>query len=157
MDISGSQIVEIESKDMVSNYMWRFRRSDAYLRNEWSNYTNWPYHNIKPSPIQTFDNQLMRNPANFPISGNVGIIGEANPYPINLKEIMIDLGITMDGVYRESIFPGGLYNYAEKYMRTSGDAKDGLYCYNFGINTTDMYQPSGAINLSRFKKIEFEF
>ena len=59
------RIVEIESKDMVSNYMWRFRRSDAYLRNEWSNYTNWPYKNIKPS-LQTFDNQLMPNPANFP-------------------------------------------------------------------------------------------
>ena len=158
LDVNGTRIVEIESKDMVSNYMWRFRRSDAYLRNEWSNYTNWPYHNIKPSPIQTFDNELMPNPANFPISGNIGILGEVNPYPINLKEIMIDLGITMDGVYRESIFPGGLYNYAEKYMRTSGDAKDGLYCYNFCLDSNKRhYQPSGAINVNKFKKVLFEF
>ena len=48
LDVSGSQIVEIESKDMIKDYMWRFRRSDAYLRNEWSNYTNWPYNNVKP-------------------------------------------------------------------------------------------------------------
>ena len=60
---------------MVSNYMWRFRRSDAYLRNEWSNYTNWPYQNIKPS-LLPFDNQLMPNII-FQ-SSNVGIIGEAN-------------------------------------------------------------------------------
>ena len=54
-DVAGSKIVEIESKDMVSNYMWRFRRSDAYLRNDWSNYTNWPYKDIIPQATNTID------------------------------------------------------------------------------------------------------
>ena len=31
---------------MVASYMWRFRRSDANLRNEWSNYSNWAYDNV---------------------------------------------------------------------------------------------------------------
>ena len=114
LDVNGSRIVEIESKDMVSNYMWRFRRSDAYLRNEWSNYTNWPYNNIIPQSLQDFNISSMPNPSNFAITGNIGLPGSSTQYPINLKEIMVDLGITMDGVYRESVLPSGVYEYMEK-------------------------------------------
>ena len=43
-------------------------------------------------------------------------------------------------------------------MRTSGNAPPGLYCYNFCLNTDHMIvQPSGAMNMSRFTNIEFEF
>ena len=28
--------------------MWRFKRSDAFQRNEWNNYTNWAYKDIQP-------------------------------------------------------------------------------------------------------------
>ena len=51
----------------------------------------------------------------------------------------------------------GIYDYIEKYTRTPGYAQDGLYCYNFCLNTDPKeYQPSGAINLSKFKNIELE-
>ena len=34
----------------------------------------------------------------------------------------------------------------------------GLHCYNFCLNTSPFQlQPSGAINLSKYSKIEFEF
>ena len=156
LDVNGSRIVEIGSKDMVSNYMWRFRRSDAYLRNEWSNYTNWPYQNVIPQSLQEFS--TIPNPANFLITGNIGLPGSQNPYPINLKEIMIDLGITMDGVYREAVLPSGVYEYVEKYMRTAGEGKDGLYTYNFCLDSNKKtYQPSGAMNMNKFKKVFFEF
>jgi hypothetical protein len=156
LDVNGSRIVEIGSKDMVSNYMWRFRRSDAYLRNEWSNYTNWPYQNIIPQSLQEFS--AIPNPGNFLITGNIGLPGAQNPYPINLKEIMIDLGITMDGVYREAVLPSGVYEYVEKYMRTAGEGKDGLYTYNFCLDSDKKtYQPSGAMNMNKFKKVFFEF
>jgi hypothetical protein len=158
LDVNGSRIVEIESKDMVNNYMWRFRRSDAYLRNEWSNYTNWPYHNVIPQSLQEFNISSISNPANHYITGNIGITGSTNNYPINLKEIMVDLGITMDGVYREKVLPSGVYEYMEKYMRTTGGAKDGLYVYNFCLDSNKRtYQPSGAMNVNKFKKVFFEF
>ena len=49
-------------------------------------------------------------------------------------------------------------NYANKYVRTAGDAKGGIYCYNFGLNTEpDVYQPNGAMNLAQFKHIGFEY
>ena len=51
-----------------------------------------------------------------------------------------------------------VYEYVEKYFRTpSYTLIDGLYCYNFGLNSDPFtYQPSGAINLSKFKRIELE-
>ncbi len=168
LDVNGSRIVEIESKDMISNYMWRFRRSDAYLRNEWSNYTNWPYNNVQPQSLQDFSILSMPNPANHYITGNIGNEALAiqaaqegrvfTQHPINLKEIMLDLGITMDGVYRETVLPAGVFEYMEKYMRTSGGAKDGLYMYNFCLDSNKRtYQPSGAMNVNKFKKVFFEF
>lgn len=158
LDVGGSKIVEIESKDMVANYMWRFRRSDALLRNEWSNYTNWPYHNVKPQTLELLQDNDIPNPSNVYITGNIGIKNELNPYPVNLKEILVDLGISMDGVYREKILDSGVFNYIEKWMRTSGNAKNGLYCYNFCLNSNKReYQPSGAMNVNKFKKVFFEF
>ena len=155
-DVAGSKIVEIESKDMVCNYMWRFRRSDAYLRNEWSNYTNWPYRNVIPKSVELING--LKNPARHYFTGNIGLPGEQNPYPINLKQILLNLGVTMDGIYREKVMDAGVYNYLEKYMRTSGGAKDGLYCYSFSVNSNRRdYQPSGAMNVNKFKTIAFEF
>ena len=68
------------------------------------------------------------------------------------------MGILLDGKYRENILDAGIYNYIEKYVRTSGNAPDGLYCYNYGIHTDPFdLQPCGAINLSKFKDIQLEF
>ena len=39
---------------------------------------------------------------------------------------------------------------------SNGNSNDGLYSYNFTLNTSDNIQPSGAINLSKFKTIELE-
>jgi hypothetical protein len=64
----------------------------------------------------------------------------------------------LDGSYRENIQPATVYNLIEKYLRTGGNAPDGLYCYNFCLNTSPYeLQPSGAINMSRFTNILFEF
>lgn len=162
-DVAGSKIVEIESKDMVSNYMWRFRRSDAYLRNDWSNYTNWPYKDIIPQSITPIND--LPNPAYHQFTGNIGSIYQdqagnnvSEDYPVNLKNILLELGITMDGIYREKLLDAGVYQYIEKYMRTTGAAKDGLYSYNFCLDSNRrVYQPSGAMNVNKFKKVFFEF
>ena len=43
LNITGSRRVDIPSKDMVSSYMWRFRRSDVNKRNQWFNYSNFEF------------------------------------------------------------------------------------------------------------------
>ena len=145
-NVVESQKIELNSLGLVAEWMFFFRRSDANLRNEWSNYTNWPY-NYPPM-------QLSAPPA--PIPGTLSITG---PYNVCYKkDILLDLGILLDGKYRENVLAGGIYNYVEKYLRTTGNAPDGLYVYNFAINGSILdFQPSGAINLSRFNTIEYEF
>jgi len=76
----------------------------------------------------------------------------------NQREILQQLGILLNGAYRENMLEAGVYNYVEKYIRTMGSAPFGLYVYNFGLNANNAeYQPSGAINMSKFSTIELEF
>ena len=48
--------------------------------------------------------------------------------------------------------------YIEKYIRTGGGAKDGLYMYQFCLNTCPFeYQPTGAMNMDKFTNVVFQF
>jgi len=153
---AGSKIIEMESRDLLSGYMFRFRRSDAHTRNEWSNYTNWAYKNVQPQALSEdlplLEGNEIPNPNSFHITGSVGT------YAHNQKEILSEIGIIMGGVYREKVLDSGIFNYIEKYMRSTGGAKDGLYMYQFGLNSNKKeYQPSGAMNVNRFAEVSMEY
>lgn len=152
-NISGTTKVKIPTNGMVASWMFYLQRNDANMRNEWSNYTNWPYSSI-PSDI-------VSNPASsyyFNPDGSRTGLFVSNDFNIdNQKNILLTMGILLDGQYRENILIEGVYNYIEKYSRTKGAAKDGLYCYNFCLNSSSQdYQPSGAINMSKFKDVYLE-
>ena len=68
------------------------------------------------------------------------------------------MAILLDGKYRENTLTAPIYNYIEKYTRTNAFGPEGLYCYNFCLDTNPLnYQPSGALNLGKFKNIDLEF
>ena len=68
------------------------------------------------------------------------------------------MGILLGAEYRENVLQSGIYNYVEKWARTSGVAKDGIYMYNFAIKTNrNYYQPSGAQNTNKWQYVTFEF
>jgi hypothetical protein len=171
-NVTGSNKVEVDSFGMVSSYMFYFQRSDANLRNEWSNYTNWPYNYLPLDLTQAptsgtyiiYRTDASGNPMPTPIGPGVEPNGLLTGWMLtgnynfeNQKDIMVSMALLLDGSYRENAQPEGVYNYIEKYLRTAGNAPDGLYCYNFCLNTSPYdLQPSGAINMSRFTRIEFE-
>jgi len=75
----------------------------------------------------------------------------------NNKNIMTNAAIVVDGKYRENLMDYGVYDYIEKYTRTSGAAKDGLYCYNYNLdNSPFKIQPTGGMNFNKYSKIELE-
>ena len=176
-NVTGSQRVWLENTlGMVSNWMFFFQRSDINLRNQWSNYTNWPYNflpsNIIPGPVypSTVYNGIY---GGLSVSCNVNQIGPGynsitgnntgffitQPFSVdNQRDILLNLAILFDGKYRENVLDAGIYNYIEKYVRTPSNAPDGLYCYNFGLDS-DIHklQPTGAVNTSKFSNIQFEF
>jgi hypothetical protein len=181
-NVTGSNRVSLDSLSMVANWMWYFQRSDVYMRNEWSNYSNWPY-NYLPNDLQSPSMQNGFATITLPCGNGYGAgvytpaidpsgigcyAGQADsPSNIyvtgqystaNQKNIMQTWALLLDGKYRENQFEADVFNYVEKYARSNGNSPDGLYCYNFNLNTNPFdFQPSGAINLSKFKNIQFEF
>jgi hypothetical protein len=172
-NVTGPNKVSLDSIGMISNWLFYFQRSDANLRNEWSNYTNWPYNYMPLDVVQAsssgdfliYRTDATGNQIPFYIgpgvnpSGNLsGLLITSNYSPENDKMILVAMGILLDGSYRENIQAAGIFNYIEKYTRTSGNAPQGLYCYNFSINSNlSELQPSGAMNMNRFSNIELEF
>jgi hypothetical protein len=163
-NITGPNKVDLDSLGLIASWMFYFQRSDVNLRNQWSNYTNWPYnylpYDVLPAPTTgTFKigNQYI-GPGVNPDGTLTGYMVTEPIRLQNVKEILVSLGILLDGQYRENIQPAGVYNYIEKFARCKADAPDGLYCYNFTLDT-DPYnlQPSGAINMNRFTSVQYEF
>jgi len=166
-NFTGSKRLEINTMGLINSWMWYCQRSDIHLRNEWTNYTNWPYNYI-PYEIEegdisgslSFDDDDETtygpgiNPSDSTQSG-LYITGDFQV--ANQKEILNKLAILFDGKYREGELDSGIYKYIEKYSKSKGNSPEGIYCYNFCLDTDPFtIQPSGAINLSKFKKIEFE-
>lgn len=168
-NVTGSNKVDLDSLGLVSSWMFYFQRSDVNLRNEWTNYTNWPYNylpsDIYPAPTDGSYSVVLINgqPADIgpgvnPTERLTGLYVTGIYSPQNVKEILLNLGILLDGQYRENLQPAGVYNYIEKYVRTDGNAPRGLYCYNFSLHTSPYtLQPSGALNMNRFHQVQLEF
>ena len=248
--INTSQILELNSLGLVSNWMWFLRRDDVYLRNEWANYTNWEFQDTFPNNIFTIprydcdkDNpeetslyckminynqrnssymDLLENRINIypptieeiycyhlskapssnekylyrnleldllptwrqqgqgdlsvdpkrlhllpmPFYSNYWGPGSYPRYNFstsgpssmtNQKNIMESAAIVLDGSYRENMLDQGIYNYCEKYNKILGSGKEGLYCYNFRIDTNpSILQPSGAQNFNKYTKTNME-
>jgi hypothetical protein len=87
---------------------------------------------------------------------NIKITGEYSDK--NKKDILISAGILLDGKYRENVLQAQVFSQVEKYVRTFGFASStGLNCYNFALHSNPFdFQPSGALNMSKFNTIQFE-
>lgn len=172
-NLAGSKIVSLTSNGMISNWMWYFQRNDVNLRNEWSNYTNWPYismpNNIQPAPltspvpVQGISGPSMNGPSVHPpeigktLGTNTGYYVTGVFSQENIKDIMVSMAISLNGAYRENALPAEIFSLVEQYARSNGSGKSGLHSYNFCLNTSPFdYQPSGAMNLSKFKDINLE-
>jgi len=176
-NVTGSHRVWLENTlGMVSSWMFFFQRSDINLRNQWSNYSNWPYNylpvNIIPAPVTpaTQYNGIYGGTtvscSTVPVgpgystmtSNNTGLFVTQPFSANNQRGILLNMAILLDGKYRENVLDVGIYNFVEKYVRTPSNAPTGLYCYNFCLDTDPFnFQPTGALNTSKFSNVQFEF
>ena len=180
-NVTGSSKIILDTTGLVPNIMFCLKRSDIFMRNEWSNRTNWPYsyipYDIYPAPSTTQNEPtnitypIFRKHANNSnlehlhvapgVNANGNLTGwyiTGDYQPENQKNILESAAILLDGSYRENLLPETVFNYMEKYTRTAGNAEDGLYCYMFSVNDSIyQLQPSGAANLTGVGKIEMEF
>ncbi len=183
-NITGANKLELKTMGMISNWMFYFQRNDVNMRNEWSNYTNWPYEFL-PFDVVRAKDMVSADESNLgdvlyfeneDFVPNKGLdafrwIGPgmnpngtytgyfiSGPFHVeNQRNILNSFGIVFDGKYRENVLDAGVFNLVEKYARTRSNLPDGVYMYSFAINAdATEYQPSGAINLSKFRTVEFE-
>jgi len=176
--ITGTNRYRLDSNSLSSNWMWFFRRNDSYERNQWSNYSNWSYsdtlpYNLIPGKVNSYYvGETPFGPGVDFFVSDVSLIDTEGPTVTaanqnfvcdyftneNRKDIMTKFSIILDGKYRENDFETGVYSFIDKYNYSKGHSNSGLYGYSFSLNTSPLeLQPSGAINLSRFKTIELEF
>jgi hypothetical protein len=155
------------SSGLVLNWMFLFQRSDVSERNEWSNFTNWKYDYL-PSNVTLLSGEDPYNIFDVGYGKNLNTAATltyyygTNEYHVeNQKNILLNLGITFDGTVREENRTGNIYLQDQQYLMSQGYGSSnlhGLYCYNFCLHTSPFQlQPSGAINLSKYSKVEFEF
>ena len=161
----------IQTAGLVVSWMWFFQRSDVNKRNEWSNYSNWDYNYIPYAATSFLDVSTNPTPTPLPYTppgvpicqptaqGKLCSLYLSGPLHIeNEYNIMTTWGLTLDNLVRETRFGWGVPDYIEKYARTTGNGKKGVYCYNFCISTNPFTeQPSGAINISKFNTIGFQY
>ena len=156
-----------------------FQRTDVATRNEWSNFTNWPY-DFLPYDVTLLPALMENSPCaqGYDFGGftvDAGTLGYGlNPsgyetglystgilHDENKRDILLRLGIMFDGIVREEERPAEMYLYEQQYRSSPGAGSaqlNGLYCYNFCLNTSPYnLQPSGAVNLSKYSKIELDF
>ena len=252
LGLTGKNNLRIKLDGLNSSLMWFFQRSDIYLKNQWSNYTNWIDGNLPFTTItnltdgntyrKRFINEFfyrmsskiitsIGNPTNVEntnyknfsfrfftysnsgddisyqnfnsVSGEMSTtisetfelekpIDEQNaqsnvarrlsagkfkniigyfsaltqPFQItgpfhqdNNREIMSSWSLYVNGKLRENVLDSGVLNYVEKYIRTPGNGRYGVYCYNFTLDTSPfVYQPAGAMNTRTFSSnIDIEF
>ena len=162
-DVVGNNKINLNSLGLIKSWMFYFRRSDVNLRNEWTNLTNWAYDYI---PLDIIHASHWND--NFPTENfNPAINDDGSPTnlfitseydPINDKDILLSMGIELDGTYRENILKSEIYSQIEKYTNSTGNAPSGLYCYNFCLDTSPYsLQPSGGMNMTNYKNINLEF
>jgi len=170
-NLMGTTKVQLQSSaGLVSSWMWYFQRNDVKQRNEWTNYTNWPYNqlpmDVSQPPEPTIENlhtplynipSLTYNQQPFVNRTNTGIQITGVRNEDNVREILQTMGILLNGQYREQALENGVFNYVEKYAHSKAFAPPGWYCYNFCLDTDPSnYQPSGALNNNLFRMIEWE-
>ena len=164
-DITGSRRIKIPSKDMVSSYMWRFRRDDVGDRNQWHNYQNFSWENVIPRDVSSIID--ITDHIEIPKDNtNVSPPDSGNNYNLHLspklnekylKNIMSGMAILCGDEYRENTLDSGVYEFIENWYRSTGVSKDGLYLYNFCINSNRLtYQPTGAQNTNKWQHVVFE-
>lgn len=159
--LGGYNHTNIKSQGLVISWMWFFQRSDVKYRNEWSNYGNTAYINtgLFASSISGLTSPYARpkiyGGVNLPNSGKITNIVWQTEYSVkNNKDILIDWGLNFDSSIREEPLQSSIIAWVDRYSRSQGTGIDGVYYYNFCLNTDPkVYQPSGAVNLSKFTNI----
>ena len=162
--IGGSHFTEIKTSGLVISWMWFFQRSDVKYRNEWSNYSNYNYnynnnYNSEIMSLYGLTDLVNFNSENTNISNKLHSIAWQKKFTAKEnKDILVEWGLYFNNSIREIVLEKELVSYIDIYSRSQGSGLDNVFYYNFCLNSDPLiYQPSGAINMSKINKIYMSY
>jgi len=151
--IVGEKTFEVELFHPIKELIIVTQRDDISLKNEWTNFTNQETV-LQSNDLSVGDNKW-ENMIYTPIGA--GIISSHKNYSSKMfSEILVTMGIKINGLQRQTARYLNYWKYLQPYeSHTYKSDTSGIYVYSFSLNN-DSYQPSGSMNASRIKRIEFE-
>lgn len=161
--IGGSHFTEIKTSGLVISWMWFFQRSDVKYRNEWSNYSNYNYnynnYNSEIMSLYGLTDLLSFNSANAHMTNKLdSIVWQKKFTAKENKDILLEWGLYFNNSIREITLEKELVSYIDIYSRSQGCGLENVFYYNFCLNTDPLiYQPSGAIDLSKINNIYMSY
>lgn len=163
--LGGDHYTSIKTQGLVISWMWFFQRSDVKYRNEWSNYSNRDYRkdgDVVSSVTGLNDPYaipILYDGAWRPSNGLLTNIVWQTEYSIkNSTNILLNWGLYFNSTVRETVLDADIVSWVDRYSRSKGSGIDGVYYYNFCLNTDPFtYQPSGAVNLSKINNVNWSY
>ena len=160
--IGGSHFTEIKTSGLVASWMWFYQRSDVKYRNEWSNYSNYNYssnYNTEIMSLYGLTDLVSFNSENMNITNRLDSIAWQKKFTTKEnKDILLEWGLYFNNSIREITLEKELVSYIDIYSRSQGSGLENVFYYNFCLNTDPLiYQPSGAINMSKIKNIYMSY
>ena len=160
--IDGQQVLELKISQPVKEMIFTTQRTDVYVVNQWTNYTNCLYFN------SLYDVSFVKNAFNFrqerdfytndidPCLPDVEQqFFRNNQYDIDERNIFFSGKLILNGNdrfdERDSIF----WNWQEAYKYHTNSPDYGIYMYSFSLNPED-FQPSGSCNFSRINRAQLQ-
>jgi hypothetical protein len=138
------QILDLQTHNPITRLIFIQRRSDAPMRNDFSNFTNWytyPYAPYIPTP------GVLASLQQGYISGLL--------VPNSQQDIIRSLRVLCDGNEIQEQKNVDYFTRISPYRYTKGIGQDGLPLYSFQLSQSPT-QASGSINASRIRNFQID-
>lgn len=145
--LKENKTIELNIQHPVIEFMWVYQRDDAYLYNDWTNYTNiLSYENFNDKNER--ENIINRSDYNNFLTKKTNIFN-------NYYDIMYSCKFIFNGKDRFHSKDFTFFNKLIPFKCHSSSPPTGIYVYSFALNP-EKYQPSGNCNFSRINKAQIQ-
>lgn len=155
LGIVGSKTMELKLHNPCKQLIWTTKRSDlSEGLNQWTNYSNW-WKQQDPYTIGTEFFLKSQDVGDKKIEEFFKNVPNKATDQFYVQNILKEARLLFEGQERFSTQKFGYFNYLQPYEYNIRTPKNGIYVFSFSIEKEN-YQPSGACNMARIKKIQLE-
>lgn len=133
--IVRNAITDLPLQNPVKEIIWNFKRSDVSENNRWYDMTDYNY--------------ITKNMVSDESDNKIEITRNKD------KEILKHAKLMLNGMDRFEEKDSAYFNLIQPYQHHSVIPKAGIYVYSFSLYP-ESFQPSGACNMSRIKKVQLK-